>query len=254
MPKVLAVLLFALSVSPAVSEITVLGIDGRPSHPVEYAIVAGKPLALRLFVPENLGDAGIHAELFQFAGGIAQPLACEFTINSSPGDSRIRSVGLTPPAVERITRFVIRIRNGGVIKLIVYPAPKDRVDRVVLADVLASSGRKIAVCGKSAQLRAFLKTHALEFEDHGPDFPETLASETLLIGELSPGDWKRLAALPVGGELLGFVDDVSHLPGVFSYPQSTKVTLPLLSDFSSDPRAEETLFNLILTALTPSHP
>jgi hypothetical protein len=254
-----AVLLLALiGNTPAFAEVTVLGIEGRFAPTAEHAIVSAEPCALRVLLPANITTAGLRADLFQIAGRVARPLPGEINIIPSPDDSRIAIVKLTSPAVERVTRLTLRLHDLGAINLIVYPAPKTRSDQPVLADVLAASRLKLAVCGRSAELRAFLKTHALEFEDLGADVPDTLAPDMLLVGVLSVGDWSRLAASPAKGGLLAFVDDASLLPGVYTHARpaapATKVTLPLLPALSTDPRAQETLFMLLLTALTPPRP
>ena len=243
---------------PAFADVIVLGIEGRPAPATEHAIVATEPCALRVLLPPNVTTAGLRADLFQIAGQVARPLPGEINIIPSPDDSRIAIVKLTPPAVERVTRITLRLGDLGTINIIVYPAPKTRSDRPVLADVLATSRLKLAVCGRSAELRAFLKTHAIEFDDLGADAPDTLAPDMLLVGVLSAGDWSRLAASPAKGGLLAFVDDASLLPGVYAHARpaalATKVTLPLLPALSTDPRAQETLFTLLLTALTPPRP
>ena len=245
-------------ITPAFAEVPVLGIEGRPESAADHAIVAAEPCALRVLLPANVAAAELRAELFQIAGRVARPLPGEINILPSPDDSRIAIVKLTPPAVERITRLTLRLRDHGAINLTVYPAPKTRSDRPVLADVLAASRLKLALCGRSAELRAFFKTHALEFEDLGADAPDTLAPDMLLVGVLSAGDWSRLAASPATGGLLAFVEDASLLPGVYAHARpaapATKVTLPLLPALSTDPRAQETLFTLLLSALTPPRP
>lgn len=247
--KVFAIVLFAFIVPAAFGEVTVLGIDGRSSCTCEYAIVAAEPIALRLLLPVNLNPAALHPELYQLAGRIAQPLPCKIT--ASPDDPRIVLVSLTPPAVERVTCLALRLRDLGAIKLIVYPAAKTRTDLPVLADALKASHLKLAVCGRSPELRRLLKSHALEFEDHGNDAPDWIAPESLRIGVLAVEDWDRLIALPAVGGLLAFVEDGSRLPGVYTQSQATKVTLPLLPGLATDPRARETIHHLLLTALTP---
>ncbi len=248
------ILLLAFSGSSALSEIAVLGVECRASPSIEYPIQASEPFALRVLLPPNVTPAQIHAEVFQIAGSSAQPLPCKIAIVTSPDDPRIGIVKLTPPAVARVTRLALRVQNGGTINLLVYPAPKDRADRPALVDALRASGIKLAVCGRSTELRAFLSTHALEFEDHGTDAPDTLTSGTLLIGELPTEDWKKLTIAPAKGGMLAFVTDSSTMPGVYSYSQITKVTLPLLSSLAADPRAEQTLFTLLLTAFSSSSP
>lgn len=247
-------LLLAFCSCCAFAEITALGIEGRPTLPSEYAIAAAEPIALRVLLPANFTTDGFSAGLFQIAGSIAQPIPCEINIDTPPDDSRIGIVRLTPPMVVRVTRFALRIRNGGTINLDVFPAPKNRTDRPALADALRASRLKLAVCGRSAELRAFLSAHSLEFEDYGADAPDTLTPETFLIGELAIADWNKFATSFTGGGLLAFVDDALHMPGVYSHSQTTKVTLPLLSILSTDPRAEQTLFTILLAALTPPRP
>lgn len=250
--RILAIVLLAYGISAAFGEVRVLGIDGQPAETLEYSVVATEPLALRILLPVNFAPAGIHAELYQLAGRIAQPLSCEVSANASPDDPRVGIVSLTPPAVERVTRLALRLRDLGAVNLIVYPAAKTRTDLQVLADALKASRLKLAVCGRSPELRAFLKSHALEFEDHGNDAPDSIAPECLLIGVLAVEDWARLSVLPAKGGLLAFVEDGSLLPGVYSQLKAIKVTLPLLTALPTDPRARETFHQLLLTALTPS--
>ena len=107
--KAFIIIFLMISGHPALGEVMVLGVDGRPVYSTEYAVVAAEPFAMRVLLSANFTPAGIPAGLSQISGSVAQPLPCDVTLVSAPDDSRIGIVRLTPPVVERITRMVLRI-------------------------------------------------------------------------------------------------------------------------------------------------
>src|SRR5690606_6348769 len=127
-------------------------------------------------------------------------------------------------------------------------------------DALRAARLRLVVCGDSAELRAWLRSQALDFEDHGGDAPSRLSGDELLIGFLRAEDWDRLAAERGSGHVLAFMDEPSLAPGVYGRHDLggarylAKITLPLFPLLATDPRARETLHTLLLQALPPARP
>lgn len=235
------------------------------------ALVSGEESTLQILAPFAPADSApadatpVFRQL-SVSGGLAAPLAVEAAALPSTHDPRITRLRVRAPAVTRVTRFDLWLGKFGPVALTVFPAERPREDNAPLADTLATSGLRLAVCGAAtdtAELRAHLRAEKIDFDDLGASAPENIPADTLLLGLFRPEDLEHLAARP-GGPLLAFVDDPALLPGVYSEsPPSAapsarraiiKITLPLAPLLASDPRARETLHRLILQALPPPPP
>jgi hypothetical protein len=239
--------------------ITLIAIEEQTRAEPVAPLVAGLPATLRILPPPGSSDADLKPKFLQLAGTLARPLPVDAVILPNETDARVLRVRLTPPAVKRVTRVQLWLGQFGPVDLLVFPAAEKREDLAPLADALAASRLRLAVCGPSLELRAYLRTQSLEFEDLGADAPQHLAPDTLLIGELTNEDWTRLAGdprTPATARLLAFVSEPALLAGVYAQPAAvpggmaaTKVTLPLVPLLPTDPRARETLHQLLLQVL-----
>lgn len=256
-------LLLALGVgypvfSMAGGSLNLIGIEEQSRAEQVAPLVSGKPATLRILPPPGFSESDLKPRFLQLAGTIARPLAMDAELLPNDADTRTLRIRLTPPAVKRVTRLQLWLGQSGPVELLVFPAAEKREDLVPLAEALAASRLRLSVCGTSRELRAYLRSQSLEFEDFGADAPEQLASGTVLLGEIGNEDWERLVRdprTPANARLLAFVSDPALLPGVYTQPITsggitvTKITLPLLPLLSTDPRARETLHLLLLQTL-----
>ncbi|MBC8010002.1 MAG: hypothetical protein H7067_07890 [Burkholderiales bacterium] len=262
-PAGLALALILAASAPlraSTAQVRLLGLLDRPTLVAGEALVSGQAVSLRVLLPPNIPAAEVRAALFQIAGTVARPLDTPIDLRPDPADPRIVTAHFTPPAVTRVSTLWLRFTGLGVIPFAVFPDPATRTDQASLADALRLGHLRIVVCGESPELRAFLRDHALAFEDLDRDAPDSLEADTVLLGLLSDADWRRLAAPDSPGRLLAFVEDASLVPGVYSQPRSTpgafaaKITLPLPTLLATDPRARATLHTLLFQALAPATP
>lgn len=260
MTRCIALLLCAiainLSAQTATSSVqnTFLGIVGQPPADSPCALVAGESATLRILPSDTKRIAEGIPRLFQIAGTIARPLDTHIAVEADPSDSRVILVRFTPPSVTHPARFRLRLGDANAFTFSVFPADP-RLDLASLTDALATSGLRLLVCGKSGELRAWLRMQKLNFDDEGVDPPASVPADTLLLGVLNEEDWRRLIAYPAEGcRILAFVDAPNLLPGVYAEPASrrAKITLPLLSRLSTDPLARQTLHTLLFNALSTS--
>lgn len=260
MTRCIALLLCAfavnLSAQTATSSVrnTFLGIVGQPPADSPCALVAGESVTLRFLPSDTKRIAESLPRLFQIAGTIARPLDTQIAVEADPNDSRVILVRFTPPSVTHPARFGLRLGDANALTFSVFPADP-RLDLGSLPDALATSGLRLLVCGKSSELRAWLRMQKLDFDDEGADPPARIPADALLIGVLNDDDWRRLTATPAQScRILAFVDAPNLIPGVYAEPacRRAKITLPLLSRLSTDPVARETLHTLLLLALSKS--
>lgn len=221
------------------------------------ALIAGQAATLEILVPVGTSLENLEPRFMQIAGTIARPLVLEAELLPHPlADSRIVRVRFTPPAVTRVTRLLFWLGEFGPQPVTIFPAAESREDLVPLAAAFEASRLRLVVCGDSAELRAWLRSRAVEFEDHGADAPERLAADVLLLGSLRAEDWDRLAASRVPGHVLAWMDEPALEPGVYTQRDPVdgryfaKITLPLFPLLTTDPRAGETLHALLLQALS----
>lgn len=233
-----------------------LGIEGRGSAPEPPpAILAGEKIVLRLLLPPPEIVGAPQIRLLQTGGkSIEIPLPSSVTLDADPADPRVTLARFTAPALERIASLTLDFGPLGVLPLEVFPVPSPRTDPPVLAEAFTARGLRLLVAGRSTLLRHYLRGEKLEFEDLGPESPDRLDADSLLLAELSPAAWRDLSAetVPAGARLLAFVSDPALLPGVYaeSAARRTKITLPLLARLSDDPRARHTLHTVLLQTLT----
>lgn len=232
-----------------------LGVAGRPAVANPPALTGGESVTLRLLADHAVTPAASSARLFQFTGAVAKPVEAPVALEIDPADPRVLLVRFTPPPVSRVARLALRFDDAEPLLLHVLPAGP-RNDLSPLADALADARLRLLVCGKSPELRAWLRAEKLDFEDVGADPPLHPPADTLLIGPMSEEDWDRLGAADSPSRpCLAFVDTPGLLPGVYAEPAArrAKATLPLLPDLPFDPLARRTLHALILQVLSPSH-
>ncbi len=226
------------------------------------ALVAGQPSTLQILVPADTAPADLAPRFAQLAGAIARPLAVEAELLPHPADARVARLRLTPPAVTRVTRLALWLGPHGPQTLVVFPAAgaRPREDLAPLADLVSAAQLRILVCGPSVELRAHLRAEKIPFDDQGADPPDRLDADTLLLGHLAAEDWERLSTdrrAPASAHLLAFIDDPALLPGVYVQRDPAgrrhlaKITLPLATLLSTDPRARETFHTLLRQALPP---
>lgn len=256
-------LLWGIQQMAGATSIRVIDVADRvAARPLPPAFFAGSPAVLSLLVPPgHLVAPAATARLYQLGGTVALPLATDVELGPDPADPRLLLARFTPPAVDRVTQFALRIGDGPALVLAVHPADVARADLPSLAEALASRRMRLAVCGAAPVLRQWLSSRGLVYDDLGDDAADRVPSDTLLVGVVSPEDWRRLAdprEASSSGVLLAFVSDPARLPGVYPEPagvggeiRAWKITLPLLPDLSADPRASDAFHHLIHQALAP---
>ena len=233
----------------------VLGVAGRPRLSVPVALIGGESATLRLLADRAVTPAASSARLFQLAGPVAKPIETPLSLDLDPADPRVLLVRFTPPAVARASRLALQFDEAPPLILHVLPAGP-REDRPALADALHTARLRVLVCGRSPELRAWLRSEKVDFDDLGVDPPERIPGDALLLGQMSEEDWNQLTATPAAATpLLAFVDSPGLLPGVYaeSAARRAKVTLPILSGLTADPLARQTLHALILQSIAPAN-
>jgi|GEM_PF-5562481 hypothetical protein len=248
--------LAARAAEPAAPPI-LLGIAGRPALPAPtFALVSGENATLRI-LPENTpatAEATATPRLFQVAGAVARPLETQITVEPDSAEPRALLLRFTVPDVKRPSRLALRLGDSPSLVFTALPASPRR-DRTSLVDALETSRLRLLVCGRSRELRDWLRAEKLDFADEGVDPPSRVPADTLLLGTMNAEDWKRISrpgATP--GRVLAFVDEPALLPGVYAEPSArhAKITLPLLASLPTDPLARETLHTLLFRALAPA--
>lgn len=222
-----------------------------PSLPVQ----SGESVAMEMLLMPGTDMTAVRADIVQVAGTVAAPLDTTVTITPSPRDERLAVVSFTAPTVTRITRLQLRLTDHTRWPLVVFPPDGKDESHPDLSELFKSTRLQLLVCGRSGELRDYLRAQNLKFEDLGADPPRRLRADEILIGEISKTeDWERLASPDAGGFLIASVDDPSLLPGIHTTRRDSgivsKVTLPLFPLLSDNPQARETLFQLLLGALT----
>lgn len=258
--KTLASLLAALLVTtPAVHAQALKLVDTPDRGRVITAlpVQSGEAVTMEMLLMPGTDYATIKADLVQIAGTVAAPLQAPIALDPSPLDPRLTIVRFTAPDVARITRLRLQLSDQSIWPIVVFPSEGKRDDQPDLAGLLKSTRQRLLVCGRSRELRDHLDQLGLRYEDLGTDAPRALRKDQILIGELPDTDaWKRLAASDADGRLIASVDDPSLLPGVHSTTRESrylcKITLPLFQLLPDNPQARETLFQLLLAALTPA--
>jgi len=234
---------------------SLLGVVGRPPTATPFALVAGEAVTLRILPSGTTRPSDENPpRIFQISGTVARPLDVPITVEADPAYPRVLLVHFTTPVVSRPTRLGLRLGDAPALTFLVLPADP-RPDLPSLSDILASSRLRLLVCGNSRELRAWLRTEKLDFDDQGVDPPERIPADTLLLGLLNDEDWARLTAPSAPpARILAFVLAPSLLPGVYAEPAArrAKITLPLLPLLPTDPLARETLHTLLLHSLTHS--
>lgn len=259
-PISLGILIAAASSAFASGGIQLLRVSEQAHTESAPALVSGQPATLELLLPPGERTMDLKPRWRQIGGNVSSPLELPYDLNQSTTDERITLLRVTPPTVNLVTSLQLFVGQFGPIVVVVFPAGERRNDLTPLTDALEASRLRLAVCGQAPGLREFLHAQKLDFEDEGNDAPRQLASDTLLIGDLTPGDWDRLTRDPLeSGHLVAFVAAPQLMPGV--YAQNTtplrhfvKITLPILPLLSTNPRARETLHLLLLNVLKPTQP
>lgn len=256
----LVVLVFGAPVFAA-GGLHLLGVEEQARVEPSPALVASQAATLEVLVPVGVNAADLKPRFVQIAGTIARPLALEAEVLPHPmEDARIARIRFTPPAVTRVTRLLFWLGEFGPQPVTVFPAGERREDLASLADALHAACLRLVVCGGGAELRAWLRSQALDFEDLGRDAPSRLSGDELLLGDLRAEDWARLADARGAGHVLAFMDEPALSPGVYvqrdpaGVRHLAKITLPLFPLLATDPRARDTLHTLLLQALPAARP
>lgn len=223
-----------------------------PSSPVS----PGENVALEMLLMPGTDMETVRADLVQIAGTIAAPLDIPVTVKPSPHDKRLALVRFTAPKVSRITELNLRLSDQTRWPILIVPSLNKNDDQPDLADTFKSSRLQLILCGPSTELRDYLKSRSLPFEDLGPDSPRRLRDDEVLIGDITPDDWTRLTAADTTGRLIVAVGDPALLPGVHTTIRASgpvcKITLPLFPLLPDNPQATNTLDQLLHAALTPA--
>ena len=253
-------LLAALLTVPLAVEAQALKLVGTPERvwtSSALPVQSGEHVVMEMLLMPGSDPTSLGAQLVQIGGVVAAPLNVPVTLETSPRDARLCLVRFTAPEVARITRLLLRLSDQTIWSIVVFPPAAKAADRPDLTHLLKSSRRQLLVCGRSPELRDHLDSLGLRYEDVGPDAPRRLRDDEILLGELpDPDDWRRLTAPDTTGQLIVAVDDPALLPGVHVTTRADgvvcKLTLPLFPLLADNPQARETLFQLLLTALTPA--
>lgn len=223
-----------------------------PSPPVH----PGENVALEMLLMPGTDMTTVRAHLVQIAGTIAAPLDIPVTVESSPHDERLALVRFTAPKVTRITELDLRLSDQTRWPIFIVPSLNKNEDQPDLVEALKTSRLQLILCGPSVELRDYLKSRSLPFEDLGSKAPRRLRDDEVLIGDVTPDDWTRLTAPDTTGRLIVTVGDPAILPGVHTTIRASgpvcKITLPFFLLLPDNPQAANTLDRLLHTALTPA--
>lgn len=226
-------------------------------------VFGGSPAAFRVSVE---APAGAKVTLTYDLLQVTDQLVAPFETGKSLGpplvfdQAGLRSIPIEIPAPEVTgrSRFLARIQADGlqekdsapraVATLDVYPAPKPGERAAGLAKTQERSGIRLAVCGESAALRAFLAAEGIAFVDLGPEFPEEAGADRLVAAEVPA---RKLGSLRTGRlrRALFLVPDSPLPPGVYERQAEdrvlTKVTLPVLDGIATNPPRQHLLIDLL---------
>ena len=223
------------------------------------ALAVEAPLGARL---------NVRADVFQVgAGSLLAPLAKDLVVADSLDFSdrtrRTVTFAFTAPVVRRTAAIVLRFRAQtppagdparwepvGEVNGAVFEEPVALAG--TLAAELAKRDLRLAVFGKSPALRAFFAQRKVEFEDLGPERPETFNSKLLYAAEVpltrTPDAWPPREAVRAGAKLFLFTPKNSPLAGVFTTPIGSgfvvKVSLPILVNLPRSPLRQTELVEL----------
>lgn len=247
----------APTVAPA--SLRLLDVSGRAPDSNPPAILAGEPVVLRLFFPPGTSLETLRPRLFQTAADALRiPLNPEMSLAPDPADPRVALARFVAPPLIRAAPIALDFGAAGSLPLVIFPVDKPRADQLPLTAALSASRLRLAVAGPSPELRAYLRAERIDFTDLGASAPASLERGVLLLAELTPDAWLRLAtpAAPAGASLLAFLAEPALLPGVYAEPAArrAKITLPLLPLLPEDPRARATLHALLLQLMSSPAP
>jgi len=174
---------------------------------------------------------------------------------------------LSLPAVRNVTSLEVRFaaqvdpagdwRAAGSARFVVYPAGLDAQLKALVIAAQAQGSGKIAVFGKSSDLRSALQSVSIPFEDIGESLPDELDLSVVYLGQCSQRDSDTLGLrVRSRGRVIAFVSDSTQLPGVYWNPLSAgylaRVTMPLLLDFPRSPQRLAALLELFQHAFSTS--
>jgi len=251
---------------------------GNGGNPPIYAF-GGQPLKFAAEVTAPIGShLGLYANLFQAGdGGLSLLLLKNLPLSQGLAfDGRTQWIAACTvpslPPVKRATRMLLKLliraqgqppeapRPAGAVDLFVYPRLAAGEWKKTFAAALEQGGLgRIAVFGREGGLRRFLRRQQIAFEDLGADWPGTLDSQCLYLGDSPPPKPDGIVSL-TGFHITLFLPGASGspaLPGVYSVADTAggslvKVTLPALLDhLDEDPRNQQTLLEILRQALNP---
>jgi hypothetical protein len=247
----------------------IVRIDG--TSPSMIHAFGGQPVKVELAIETPGGNAvEVRADLYQKGQSLLAPIQKDIAVakaahsEESPAFRPLVSWTLPVPEVKRETQMMARFRvttdgttwtPAGQILITAYPAGFAKQE-------LAAFGKTpgLHVFGGGKQLRGFLQTQKVEFDDAGEGLsalPQSPDDPGIYIGDATSrelADW--LGTHPGWrGNLVVFCSDSALLPGVFVTAQggfrTIKVTLLLLDTLSGDPRSQKTLLEILTTITTP---
>ena len=253
---------------PVVILLTVLGAVKTDSPTgVAYHAFGGRPLKIELAVEVPVGvPVDIRADLFQKGESLLAPLQKDILVaqavrsDGQPSGRALVAWELAVPEVKRETKMLVRLKSksasgewvsAGQFLFAAYPP--GFADEA-LAGI--SKDRPIHMFGENKNLRAFLKTKKLAFDDDLEglsSLPVDPDAKAIYIGEAAAADLSAWLAAHSGwrGNLVVFCPDATSMPGVFVTVRGglrlAKVTLPLLNSLSNDPLSQKTFVEILNT-------
>jgi len=273
--KILLALTAALAAGALHAQTTVRVVrlaESPDARPV-FHVWGGRPLELALEVTaaDPSHHVSVRADVYQLAGAIAAPLSQKLPVaqelSFERSLARFENWKLPLPAVRHATSFELRFaaqadaagdwRPAGSARLVVYPSDLGEQLKEMVTSAQTSGSGRLAVFGKSPDLKAALQSVEIPFEEVGEAPPDELDASLVYLGQSSQSDIEAITAHARSrGRMVIFADDARQLPGVYWTDYNggfvAKVTMPLLADFAHSPQRQSALLDLLQHAFQTS--
>lgn len=194
-------------------------------------------------------NAAIVADFSIIANRIVAPIKKAIAVfpelHESTGTALVTDLELPLPKVEKPTRFVLVYRQGdqkiAAQKIEAVPEKAGDFIREFLAK--PESERAISVFGSEPVFRNFLISNQLKHDDLGPGLPDRFATGAFRYDPNGRGKLFGLVATSsaVPHAILLLDPASTKPPGIYMHGGIALITLPLLAQLGTDPRAERTL-------------
>lgn len=239
--------------------------ESPDTKPVFY-VWGGRPveLALEVTATDPSHRIGVRADVYQLAGAIAAPLSLKVPVaqelSFDHSLAHFENWKLPLPAVRHPTSFELRFaaqadaagdwKPAGSARLVAYPGDLgEQIKETVMLAQTNGAGR-LAVFGKSPDLKAALQSVAVPYEEMGEAPPDELDAALVYLGQASQTELEAISSHTRSrGRMVIFTDDPRQLPGVYWTEHGggfvAKVTLPLWQDFSHSPQRQFALLDLL---------